>query len=80
VAAVVEGVFRGDDTLSLHTLSNGRVPNGHVRRNSTADTGPRPHGYSWDERLRSRLSVWEYRLAGEGELAKQTGRGKLHFG
>jgi hypothetical protein len=40
----------------------------------------RLYGYSSGERWRFRLWIWEYRLAGEGELAKQAGKRKQHFG
>ena len=40
----------------------------------------RLYDYGSGERWRFRSLVWEYRLAGEGELAEQTGRRRLHFG
>jgi hypothetical protein len=40
----------------------------------------RLYDYASGERWRSRLRIWEYRLAGEGELAKQAGKRKLYFG
>jgi hypothetical protein len=40
----------------------------------------RLHNYASGERWRSGLYIWEYRPAGEGELAKQAGKRKLHFG
>jgi len=40
----------------------------------------RLHDYASGGRWRSGLYIWEYRLAGEGELAEQMGKRKLHFG
>jgi hypothetical protein len=40
----------------------------------------RLHRYGSDERWRSMLCMWESGLAGEGELAEQAGKRKLHFG
>jgi len=58
---------------------NGRVPSDAVRRNSTVEAALF-YSYSSGERWRFRLYVEEYRLAGEGDLAKQAGKRKLYFG
>ena len=38
------------------------------------------YNHNSDKRWRFGLWIWEYRLAGEGELAEQAGKRKQHFG